>query len=91
MYFMGNGFETIYYFCKELHLISYRVPRTSFSSFSKQFWVPIDLLYHSSIYLSLELGISNFRDTEIVGILSGTVDSNLVINLKIRSKGLRYK
>ena len=28
---MGNGFQTVYFFCKELHLRSYRVPRNSFS------------------------------------------------------------
>ena len=55
MYFMGNGFQTVYYFFKELHLRSYRVPRTSFSSFSLQFQILIDLLYHLSIQVSLEL------------------------------------
>ena len=28
---MGNGFQTVYFFCKELHLRSYRVPCNSFS------------------------------------------------------------
>ena len=28
---MGNGFQTVYFFCKELHLRSYRVPRNNFS------------------------------------------------------------
>ena len=46
MYFMGNAFQTIYYFCKELHLRSYRVQPTNFSSFSQQFQVLIDSLYH---------------------------------------------
>ena len=55
MYFMGTGFQTIFYFCKELHLRSNRVPRTSFSSFSQQFQVLRDLLYRWSIYVSLEL------------------------------------
>ena len=55
MYFMGSGFQTVYYFCKEVHLRSYRVPRTSFSSFSQQFQVLIDLLYHLSSQVSLEL------------------------------------
>ena len=53
--YMGNGFQTVYFFCKELHLRSYKVPRTSFSSFSQQFQVLIDLLYHLSIQVSLEL------------------------------------
>ena len=49
MYFMSNGFQTVYYFYKELHLGSHRVPRTSFNSFSQKFQVLIDLLYHLSI------------------------------------------
>ena len=39
MYFMGDGFQTIYCFCKECHLRSYRVSGTSFSSFWQQFQV----------------------------------------------------
>ena len=42
MYFIGNGFQTVYYFCKELHLRSHRVPGTSFGIFSQQFQVLID-------------------------------------------------
>ena len=55
MYIMGNDFQTVYYFCKEFHLRSYRVPSTSFSNFSRQFQAPIDLLYRFTIYVSLEL------------------------------------
>ena len=46
---MSNGFQTVYYFCKKLHLRSYSVQHTSFSSFSQQFQVLIDLLYLLSI------------------------------------------
>ena len=49
MCFLGNGFQTAYLFYKELHLRSYRVPQNTFSSFSKQFQILIDLLYHWSI------------------------------------------
>ena len=35
MCLMGNNVQTVYYFCKLLHLRSYRVPRTSFSSSSQ--------------------------------------------------------
>ena len=38
MCFTGNSFQTIYYFCKEFHLRSYRVPCTIFSSFTQQLW-----------------------------------------------------
>ena len=31
-------FQTVCYFCKELRLRSYRVPHTSFNSFSQQLW-----------------------------------------------------
>ena len=46
---MGNGFQTVYCFCEELYLSSYRVPRTSFSSFNQQFQVLIHLLYHINL------------------------------------------
>ena len=53
MYFMGNGFQTVYYFCKELRLRYYRVPRISFSSFSQQLWtVPFHLIKFSLILLA---------------------------------------
>ena len=49
MYFMGNSFQTAYDFRKEVHLRSYRVPRTSSSSLIQQFQVLLDLSYHLSI------------------------------------------
>ena len=35
MYFIGNGFQTVYYLNKELQIRSYSVSGTSFSSFSQ--------------------------------------------------------
>ena len=54
MYFMGNAFQTVYYFCKKLHFRSYRVPRTSFSSFSQQLWNMTLHLINFSLILSVK-------------------------------------
>ena len=65
---MGNDFQTIYYFCKELHLSSYRVPRTSFSSFSQQFQVLIDLLYHINLGF-FEIRKSTAGEVALLGVI----------------------
>ena len=53
---------------------------TKFSAGDENF-VQRKILSH--IVLSDNVGLSYFCDREIVDILSGTVDSNLVVNLKI--------
>ena len=66
MYFMGNSFQTVYHFCKGLHLRSYRAPHTSFSSFSHQFQVLKDFAIEF-----INLGFFGIRKSTVgeVGLL----------------------
>ena len=74
---MGNGFQTVYYFCKELHLRSYRVPHTGFRSFSQKFQV-LQIFRFSSfkfIMSLINLGFFGIRkstvgEVALLGVIS---------------------